>query len=568
MKLRSLEFVFLIIVLSYTSVYSQKNDQQLNSSNLNNNSNMQLNPNVKVNADSPDLLNQFNNQSTQNRTFAVDKAVNPDKYIVGPNDLFSLGLYGYINQLIPVAVNVEGSVIIPTVGEIKVNGLTLKDVKNKVIAAVKKRYYSSDVSFTLSTPKTFIINVSSLVQKKMEVTSINRPSDVINAIYYDTTNISKSLYGKNNLKDFFKPELSFRNIEIVHKDGSVTDVDLYRYFLTNDDNYNPYFMEGDLLKIPAGQLDKNYVTIFGAAQLSGVYEYNKNDNLETVIGLGRGFDQNAEPDSIIVYRMDYNTNKFEVHELSYDKDKKFKINVFDRVFIKFKTNYLKNLSVTILGEVLRPGIYPITFKNTTLKEAIEMAGGFRQTACLPQSIVFRLYDEEYLKKDTLEVFVNMRTNDLIVNEKDKLSFERDVLSKRNRMIVDFEKLYKYGDSTQNIILEDKDVIYINDDKKAVYVYGQVINEGFVSYKEGADYEYYIQKAGGYSLAADESNTRIIKFNSRGWFKPDKVSIFSGDFIYVPKKSPSEFRESLTIVATLIGVVTGLVTTYLLIKQNK
>ena len=96
-----------------------------------------------------------------------------------------------------------------------------------------------------------------------------------------------------------------------------------------------------------------------------------------------------------------------------------------------------------------------------------MTGGFKQSAYLPLSIVFRRYDEEYTKKDTAEIFVNMRANDLIVNEKDKLSFERDILSRRNRMVVDFEKLFNDNDLSQNILLEDKDVIYINDDKKIV-----------------------------------------------------------------------------------------------------
>ena len=174
-----------------------------------------------------------------------------------------------------------------------------------------------------------------------------------------------------------------------------------------------------------------------------------------------------------------------------------------------------------------------------------------------------------MKTDTAEILVNMRANDLIVNEKDKLSFERDVVSRRNRMVVDFEKLYKENDSTQNIILENRDVIYINDNKNIVYVYGQVSNEGFVPYKEGADYQYYIDKAGGFSLAADKGNTRVIKFNSRGWYEADKTDVQSGDFIYVPKHSPSEFKENLTIIATMIGVVASVITTYLLImQQNK
>ena len=293
------------------------------------------------------------------------------------------------------------------------------------------------------------------------------------------------------------------------------------------------------------------------------------DNLTSVINLARGFDQDANIDSISVFRLNKDTGKLEAIIVSYRNDPGFKVNLFDRIFVKYNTIPIKSLSVTVLGEVERPGIYPIAFKKTTLKDVIELAGGFLPTAYLPLSIVFRRYDEEYMKTDTAEILVNMRANDLIVNEKDKLSFERDVVSRRNRMVVDFEKLYKENDSTQNIILENRDVIYINDNKNIVYVYGQVSNEGFVPYKEGADYQYYIDKAGGFSLAADKGNTRVIKFNSRGWYEADKTDVQSGDFIYVPKHSPSEFKENLTIIATMIGVVASVITTYLLImQQNK
>jgi len=530
------------------------------------------NKDLRINSDASDILSSLNQQqfqSSPHMTVVVDKAVDPNKYIVGPNDVFSLGIYGYLNQQIPINVNVEGSVLIPTVGEVKVDGLTLNEAKSRVIKAVKKRYYSSDISFTLVTPKSFLVTVSSIVQKKIEVNSMNRVSDLITYVYYDTVNVQRAQYDFSNRSEFFFPSISLRNIEIIHKDGSVANVDLYRYFYTNEDQYNPYLQEGDFVKVPLGFLYKNYVTISGAVQLPGVYEYNKSDDLEAIIGLGRGFDFKANTDSIIVYRTNIETKEFEIFYLDYEKDKKFKISEYDRLFVKYKTDYIRNFSVTVLGEVNVPGVYPIIEKTTRLKDVIEIAGGMKKTAYLPLCILFRRYDAEYNAKDTLEVMVNMRANDLIINEKDKLNFERDVRSRRNRVIVDFEKLYLENDTSQNIVLEDKDVVYINDNKNIVYVYGQVGSEGFVPYKEGADYTYYIEKAGGYSLAADESNTRIIKFNTRGWYKPKDTKVGSGDFIYVPKETPAEFRESLTIVATMIGVVASVITTYLLImQQNK
>jgi len=561
--------LFLSGANSFAQIINQQNQQTqqtsqtgLPTSNLGSNS-------FRINTDGQDVLSQINMQSSMpQKTYAIDKAVDPDTYIVGPNDMFNLGIYGYLNQVVPLTVNLEGSIIIPTVGEVNVNKVTLAEAKSKIIKAVKKRYYSSDVTFTLAAPRTFLVTVSSIVQNKYQVTSLTRASEVINMVFYDTLDVAKVKYKNGNQRDqFFYSEISLRNIEILKSDGSVINVDLYKYFMTNDDKYNPYLREGDLVKVPYGQLQKNYITIEGAVQLPGVYEFNKNDDLETAIGLARGFDMDAEPDSVLVFRLDPASNKYLSFNLSFDESKNYKINIYDRIIVRFKSNYLKNVSVTVLGEVNRPGVYPISFKNTRLKEVIEMTGGFKPTAYLPLCIVFRRYDEEYLKKDTNEIFINMRANDLIVNDKDKLAFERDVLSRRNRMVVDFEKLFNNNDTTQNIILEDKDVIYINDDKHAVYVYGQVSNEGYVTYKPGADYEYYIEQAGGYTLAADDGNTRVIKFNSRGWYKPGDIDVLSGDFIYVPKKSPVEFKETFTIIAAMVAIVTSLITTYLLIKQQ-
>ncbi len=565
----------LILSLTFSSIFSQNNTNTNTSTQQPQNpymSNTQPNSNLKINSDAGDILGSINQQQmigNQFKSVVVDKAVDENYYKVGPNDIFSLGIYGFLNQQIPITVNVEGSVLIPTIGEINVDGLTLKDAKSKVISAVKKRYYSSEVSFTLVTPKTFLVTVSSIIQKKIEVNSTNRVSDLITYVYYDTVNVQRAMYQFSNSSEFFKPTISMRNIEVVHKDGSISDVDLYKYFYTNDDIFNPYLKEGDFVKVPLGLLYKNYISINGAVQLPGVYEYNKSDDLETLIGVARGFDFDAYKDSIVIYRTNTATGKFESIYLIYDNDKNFKINEYDRVFVKYKADYVKNYSVSVLGEVNIPGVYPIAQKNTRLKEVIEMAGGLKHSAYLPLSIVFRRYDEEYMKKDTAEILVNMRANDLIISEKDKLSFERDVISRRNRMVVDFEKLYMDNDSSQNIILEHQDVVYINDDKKIVYVYGQVENEGYVPYKPGENYEYYIKRAGGYSLAADDDNTRIIKFNSRGWYKPEDTKILSGDFVYVPKKTPAEFKESLTIIATMIGVVASILTTTLLIlQQNK
>lgn len=522
---------------------------------------------TKINADAPQLFGNISDANVHSKTTPIEGVIKSSEYIVGPNDLFTLGLYGYINQQVPLYVSLEGSVVIPTVGEISVANITLKEAKEKVIKAVKKRYYSSDVSFTLTQPRTFLVKVNGLSQGIYEVSPVMRVSDLMSRVFYDTTNVTNVYNQRFNHGEYFQTQTSMRNILLTRKDGSVVNVDLYKYFITGDSKYNPQFLEGDLLKIPMNQLDKNFITINGAVQLAGGYEYSSSDDLETAIGLARGFDTYAEQDSITIYRPYENNKGFDIIKVSYKNDKNFKIQNFDRLFVQYKSDYRKKVTALVLGEVQRPGYYPISFKATTVKELINMSGGLTENAYLPLCIIFRKYDSEYGAKDSTEIFINQRANDLIVTDKDKANFDIDVKSRRGRVIVDFEKLFNHNDESQDVLLEDGDIVYINDNKNIVYVFGAVNSEGYIKFEEGKDYEYFIEKAGGYGLGADEGNTRIIKFNSRGWYKPSQTKVESGDFIYVPKNQRESFKDTMTLIGVIVGIVGTIITSYILINNN-
>lgn len=561
--------LFLFASLSYCQILKDQTTNNQNQSVFN----LQGNQANRINSDFTDILNLNQSQQTgiYNQTVPIEGAVDLSKYIIGPNDVFQLGIFGYMNQQIPLVVNPEGSVIIPTVGEVHVNGLTLAEAKSKVIEKVKKRY-KAEVSFNLITPRTFIVNISGLVQGKYEATSLTRTSEMLKYVVIDSMNISRR-YFENMVKDrveynLLRTDISLRNIELIRKDGTVYKVDMYKYFMTNDEKYNPFLLEGDLIKIPNILLEKHYVSISGAVQLGGAYEFAEGDDLETLVGLGRGLDLYAEPDSIILYRQNENKSGYEIFNLSLSKDKDFKIKVYDRGFVKYKSDYQKMATVLILGEINLPGYYPITYKTTKVRELISMAGGLKQTAYLPLSILFRYWDAEYQIKDSIDVYIQERANDLIITEADRQNYLVDIKSRRNRVNLDFVSLLESNDETQNIILEDKDIIYINDNKNVIYVYGQVNKEGYVQYKKGANADYYIEKAGGYSLAADEGATRIVKFHTRGYYKPDEIEIENGDFIYVPKYDKKTFTEVISLVAQIASVVLGVLTTYILIKNTE
>ena len=134
----------------------------------------------------------------------------------------NLGVYGFINQQVPIYVTPEGTVVIPTVGEVDVSDLTLREAKSKVVSKVKERYYSSDVSFTLATPRVFLVKVTGLTQGTFQVYPTSRPSDLLKRLFFDTTNVSRVAYETTNQqREILTTQLSLRNIKLVRKNGTI-----------------------------------------------------------------------------------------------------------------------------------------------------------------------------------------------------------------------------------------------------------------------------------------------------------------------------------------------------------
>jgi len=74
----------------------------------------------------------------------------------------------------------------------------------------------------------------------------------------------------------------------------------------------------------------------------------------------------------------------------------------------------------------------------------------------------------------------------------------------------FDKLLAKKDSTYDVLLQNDDFLYIASNRSSVLVQGQVANPGHVPYVPGAEYEYYVRKAGDYQELADKGEVRIIK----------------------------------------------------------
>lgn len=516
-----------------------------------------------------DILKQIEPYATTGTIYndqMLEGAVDPNRYIVGPNDIFALGVWGILNQPLPIAVSPEGSLIIPSVGEVNVNGLTLTEAKKKVIDKVNHRYISADITLTLISPRRFTITVTGVGQGTYPTSAILRASAIIAYVISDSVSLLRSGTSPNDKWNF-----ALRNITLKRKSGQQIKIDLYRYYATQDEKYNPFLLEGDVINIPKYDWEAKFLSVYGAVQFPGLFEYIEGDDLETAIQLVRGGTSMANLDSILISRLDIGGNSVNNFYVKYQENKNFKLEPNDRVVVLPRYDQRRDFKVFVLGEVVKPGLYPVTINTMKITDVINLAGGFTQNAYLPISEVYRRVDSLFVQmksKDSAEFYFTQRLNDVVSNKDEKEQFEQDTKFKLGRVNVDFEKLYKNKDLSQDITLRNGDIIYIGDNKKQIYVYGQVNKPGFVPFKEGADAEYYIQQAGGYADRADEDGMRVIKFKTREWLEPDGAKIESNDFVYVPKLIKRDFAYDIDLIAKVAAVVSSVVTLTILILQSQ
>lgn len=132
---------------------------------------------------------------------------------------------------------------------------------------------------------------------------------------------------------------------------------------------------------------------------------------------------------------------------------------------------VKDRNVSVLGQVRKPLVLPLR-SGTTLIEAISRAEGITEDADLTASVLMRGGQVES---------------------------------------VDFEKLLRHGDASQNVILKPNDVVLIPDvrDKK-VFVLGAVNKPMVVSLKLGLTVVESIAVAGGFAEGAQPRSVVLVR----------------------------------------------------------
>jgi polysaccharide export outer membrane protein len=497
----------------------------------------------------------------QSAQMAFESTVKPEYYYVGPGDIIDVSIWMSPPQNYLLPVTPEGTLIIPTVGEVSVTDMTLAKAKEKILLEVRKKYLNVGITATLAKPRQVVVLVSghvvnpgSLTMSAAErvhraVDEANRPSRTQTAD--DVTPVVTTM--------------SSRNILVRHKDGSSSRVDIKKYFVTHHDDLDPYLREGDVIVVPKRDPYKNAVVLYGQFNTNGRIEYVPGDSLTDAVQLANGLATNVAPEQAVFSRMNEDgstiTNStIDLAAILEGREANIALQPGDRIILNAKQDARADYNVDVRGEVKYPGTYPITRNSTRLSEIIRNAGGFTDMASIENAEVQRsTYLPEQTKESEKEGLLSLRGGR---SSSDSTGYEvESILRLRQEAVsVDFQKLFVEKDTTQDVVLQREDQIVVPSRRQTLYVFGQVVNPGHVPYIEGRDVSYYVKRAGGFADHASRGEIKVIKARTKQWLHPGDTKLEEGDNIWIPAEQDHPFSYYMTIAsqfATVISVVIGL-----------
>jgi len=223
-------------------------------------------------------------------SLAIEEPVDPNAYICGRGDVLELNFWGRQNFKLRLAVDLEGRTFISKVGYVDIGGKTLTQARAVVRSAVLRYFPGLNFDLGLVEPRTFLVHVVENIPRPglYAARPVDRVSTVIDRA---GGSVDRSATATANVRAVSSMgAASQRRIEIRHRNGTTTQVDLLLYNLTGEARYNPYLLDGDVVRIPFEELA---VDITGAVHRPGHYELVGSKDLAELVFLAGGLSSQA-----------------------------------------------------------------------------------------------------------------------------------------------------------------------------------------------------------------------------------------------------------------------------------
>jgi protein involved in polysaccharide export with SLBB domain len=390
---------------------------------------------------------------------------------------------------------------------------------------------------------------------------------IYNLAKENALSVAKDLTTVDEINKNLEEEYAIRGLVLKNANGEERKIDLAKFRVNGDFENNPFLKNDDVIIFPAVDLERNFFRIIGAVNNPGKFMFVDGDKLTDAIELAQGISKAYyNINKAVIYRL--NSDGTELDSIVVELNSEVALKRGDRILIPAEESKRQDYKVRVIGEVLHPGFIPITNNKTTIKEVIQMAGGFTSEADLYRSEIIRGANafESLIFTEQSEKLQMARMSTLIENDSLYFQIDEKLRFLRGNGLVDFTKLSDDNYEDGKFVVQNFDVIYVPAKINLVYVYGQVNKAGYVNYSPDKSYDYYLSKAGGIGETA--LDIYIIKGQSRSWVSAadyPNTTIEPGDYIWVSKQTPRTFWYHIEQAARITAIIGSVATVLLLFK---
>jgi protein involved in polysaccharide export with SLBB domain len=319
------------------------------------------------------------------------------------------------------------------------------------------------------------------------------------------------------------------------------------------------------------------INIDGNVKKPGKYRWAENITLRDMILKAGGLNEIGDSKNIEIARRITNLKLTEVNHLqteiiSVDLSDSSATNdivlkPYDVINIRQKSDYVDQRIVIVEGMVLNPGRYTLQMSGDRISDIIKRAGGVRANADTTAMVIKRISKRSQSLQDREKTFsklLNINSDSLNSTERIK----NEIYKEYDKISIDLNKALHEKNETDNMLLEDGDILSIEQNTSLVKVSGEVYYPTIIPFKEGENLKYYIQKSGSYTDLARKNGTLVVYPDGKAkkakhfLFFKSYPKVVSRSEIFVPQKNDknrggitlgewSVILSSLAIVANVI-----------------
>ena len=224
--------------------------------------------------------------------------VTPD-YVIGPGDEIHVRAWGQIDINFKSAVDRNGSIYLPKVGEIQLAGIKYQDLNNYLKTAIGRVFKNFELTTSMGQLRSVQIFVVGHAKRPGSYT-VSSLSSLVTAVFAS---------GGPSIKG------SMRSIQLKRGGKTVGELDVYDLLLKGDKSSDVKLLPGDTIYIPpVGPL----AAITGSVNTEAVYELKNRSSLNDLLAWSGGLSSLAKGQKVTVERI-VNRRTRVVDEFSLDK---------------------------------------------------------------------------------------------------------------------------------------------------------------------------------------------------------------------------------------------------------